>query len=174
MRFTGLISWIAYKEGIALMKMGVRIWFCMFLLAHCVPMTSCTSFTGTILYSTNTAIMEFDIDTHNVTVLVEQSDTVFAMDYDYKNRFIYFPRYNTHDIVRFAYPSKNRTLQRVIQSLSYPSGIAVDSTNDHIYWTADFAHILSRCNMDGSNVIVLSTLSYPFVIRLDLTNRYYV
>ncbi|CAG2199985.1 LRP5_6 [Mytilus edulis] len=117
--------------------------------------------------------MEFDIDTGNVTVLVEQSDNVYAMDYDYKNRFIYFPRYNTHDIVRFAYPSKNRTLQTVIQSSPYsPSGIAVDPTNDHIYWTDYDGHRLSRCNLDGSNVTVLSSLSSPFVIRLDLTNRW--
>ena len=50
MSFTGLISWIAYKEGIALMKMGVRIWFCMFLLAHCVPMTSCTCMYNSLYY----------------------------------------------------------------------------------------------------------------------------
>ncbi|XP_063399571.1 low-density lipoprotein receptor-related protein 4-like isoform X3 [Mytilus trossulus] len=117
--------------------------------------------------------MEFDIDTRNVTVLLVQSDTVFDMDYDYKNRFIYFPRYYTHDIVRFAYPSKNRTLQTVIQSSPhYPSGIAVDPTNDHIYWIDFYVGRLSRCNLDGSNVTVLSSLSLPFVIRLDLTNRW--
>ncbi|XP_063399564.1 low-density lipoprotein receptor-related protein 4-like isoform X2 [Mytilus trossulus] len=150
--------------------MEVQIVLCLCVLLHCQKLTS--SFTGTILYSTYNAIMEFDIDTGNVTVLVEQSHYVYAMDYDYKNRFIYFPRYNSDDIVRFAYPSKNRTLQRVIQSLPYPSGIAVDSTNDHIYWVAEYAESLLRCNMDGSNEIVLSTPSYPFVIRLDLTNRW--
>ncbi|VDH97063.1 Hypothetical predicted protein [Mytilus galloprovincialis] len=116
--------------------------------------------------------MEFDIDTRNVTVLLEQSEYVYAMDYDYKNRFIYFPRYNTHDIVRFAYPSKNTTLQTVIQSLSGPTGIAVDPTNGHIYWTDYNTNRLSRCNLDGNNVNVLSSLNSPLVIRLDLTNRW--
>ncbi|CAG2237274.1 unnamed protein product [Mytilus edulis] len=116
--------------------------------------------------------MEFDIDTGNVTVLLEQSENVYAMDYDYKNRFIYFPRYNTHDIVRFAYPSKNTTLQTVIQSLSGPTGIAVDPTNGHIYWTDYNTNRLSRCNLDGNNVNVLSSLNSPLVIRLDLTNRW--
>ncbi|XP_063417090.1 low-density lipoprotein receptor-related protein 8-like [Mytilus trossulus] len=151
--------------------MEVHVWWCMCFLLHCKLQLS--SFTGHILFSTNNSIMEFDIDTRNVTVLLVQSDTVFDMDYDYKNRFIYFPRYYTHDIVRFAYPSKNRTLQTVIQSSPYhPSGIAVDPTNAHIYWTDLLGHRLSRCNLDGTNVTVLSTLSFPIVIRLDLTNRW--
>ncbi|XP_071122406.1 very low-density lipoprotein receptor-like [Mytilus edulis] len=151
--------------------MEVQILLCLCVLLHCQKLTS--SFTGNILFSTNTAIIEFDIDTRNLAVLVEQSDVVYAMDYDYKNRFIYFPRYSTHDIVRFAYPSKNRTLQTVIKSSPYyPTGIAVDPTNGHIYWTDNSGQRLSRCYLDGSNVTVLSSLSLPFVIRLDLTNRW--
>ncbi|XP_071122401.1 low-density lipoprotein receptor-related protein 5-like [Mytilus edulis] len=173
MRFTGLISWIAYKEGIALMKMGVRIWFCMFLLAHCVPMTSCTSCQDTLLYTRYSSIMEFDVYTRRVTVLVDVgSSFVYGIDYDYKNRFIYFPRFNTHQIVRFAYPSKTITLQTVVQTDPYPTGIAVDTTNNHIYWANYIAQKLSRCNIDGSNVTVLSTLNHPFLIRLDFTNRW--
>ncbi|CAG2237267.1 VLDLR [Mytilus edulis] len=149
--------------------MGVNIWFCMCLLAHCVPLTS--SYQGTLLYSNFTSIMEFDIGTRKVTVLVEQSSRVYAMDYDYKHRFIYFPRHSKNDIVRFAYPSMNRTLQTVIRSLSSPSGIAVDPTNGHIYWIDNKSYRLSRCNVDGSNPTVLSSLSSPFVIRFDLTNR---
>ncbi|CAC5377278.1 unnamed protein product [Mytilus coruscus] len=135
--------------------------------------------------------MEFDVDTHNVTVLVDTGGSdVFALDYDYKNRYIYFPRYDIHDIVRyvnfysddvkktnynlyrFPYPSKNRTLQTVAQTDLYPVGIAVDSANDHIYWVDIYMYKLSRCNLDGTNMTVLSNLSYPWVIRLDVTNRW--
>ncbi|XP_063417214.1 low-density lipoprotein receptor-related protein 5-like [Mytilus trossulus] len=148
--------------------MEVHVWWCMCFLLHCKLQPS--SFTGTILFSTYNAIMEFDIDTGNVTVLVEQSDTVYAMDYDYKNRFIYFPRHITHDIVRFAYPSNTTTLQTVVQSLSYPTGIAVDSANDHLYWIDSFINHLSRCNLDGSNVTVLSTFIEPWTLkRTDCT-----
>ncbi|CAC5392975.1 unnamed protein product [Mytilus coruscus] len=115
--------------------------------------------------------MEFDIVTRNVTVLVDHGGSyVFDMDYDYKTRFMYFPRYYTHDIVRFAYPSKNITLQTVIQSLSSPTGIAVDSTNGHIYWCEYGTNRLSRCNLDGSNVTVLAVQSRPIEIQLDVTN----
>ncbi|CAG2227843.1 unnamed protein product [Mytilus edulis] len=115
--------------------------------------------------------MEFDFDTRSATVLLELGGTyVFTMNYDYQNRYIYVPRHNYQDIVRFAYPSNNTTLQTVVQSLSYPTGIAVDSANDHIYWID--SNRLSRCNLDGRNVTVLSTFIYPWVIRLDVTNRW--
>ncbi|CAC5377272.1 unnamed protein product [Mytilus coruscus] len=152
--------------------MGVRLWFCMCLFALCVPLVS--SLSSKVLYSANNAIMEFDLDTRTVTKLLEPgSNRVFAMDYDYKHRFIYFPRYDTNDIVRFAYPSSNRTLQTVVQTDPFPSGIAVDSTNEHIYWVVPAGtNTLSRCNLDGSNLTLLTTLSVPYVVRLDVTNRW--
>ncbi|XP_052067597.1 low-density lipoprotein receptor-related protein 5-like isoform X2 [Mytilus californianus] len=150
--------------------MEVKVWFCMCIFLNWILLAS--SYSRKLLYSVHNAIMEFDTDTHNVTVLVEHGgDYVYAMDYDYKNRFIYFPRYNTRDIVRFPYSSKNITLQTVIQSLSYPIGIAVDSTNDHLYWVDYNTHRLSRCSLNGSNRTVLSTLYHPIVIRVDVKNR---
>ncbi|CAG2190431.1 unnamed protein product [Mytilus edulis] len=128
--------------------------------------------------------MEFDFDTHSATVLLELGSTsVYAIDYDYQNRYIYFPRYSYNDIVRFPYPSNNTTLQTVVQSLSYPTGIAVDSANGHIYWIDAGTDILSRCNLDGSNITVLSTLSilgWMYIVeqytgilksRFDLSDR---
>ncbi|CAG2242148.1 LRP1B [Mytilus edulis] len=151
--------------------MGVKILFLICLLPHCVPFAS--SYQVKLLYSTVTGIIEFDFDTHSATVLLEHgSSGVYAIDYDYQNRYIYFPRYSYHDIVRFPYPSNNTTLQTVVQSLSYPTGIAVDSANDHIYWIDYYGSQLSRCNIDGSNVTVLSTFIHPWVIRLDVTNRW--
>lgn len=46
--------------------------------------------------------MEFDLDKRHVTVLVETGRSfAYAMEYDYKNRFVYFPRYQSiGDILR--------------------------------------------------------------------------
>lgn len=77
---------------------------------------------------------------------------------------------------RFSYLSQNTTLQHVVTTLSGPSGIAVDSVNDHVYWVYHGSNTLSRCKSDGTNVVtvVLSTgFSDTFMIRLDITNRYY-
>ncbi|CAC5389511.1 unnamed protein product [Mytilus coruscus] len=151
-------------------EMEVNVCFCLFVLNQCSLLAS--SFSGKLLYSNDTSIMEFDIDTHNLTVLVEQGSSVYGMDYDYKNRFIYFPRYNIYDIARFPYPSENRTLQTIVQTEQYPIGIAVDSANGHIYWTDISTHKLSRCVLDGTNVTIISTISNSWAIRLDVTNRW--
>lgn len=61
--------------------------------------------------------MEFDVDTHNVTVLVEHGRSyVYAMDYDYTNRFIYFPRYMDKDIVRYVNVYYNDVKSREISN----------------------------------------------------------
>lgn len=57
---------------------------------------------GKLLFSNLTAIMEYDVGTHNVAVLLEHgTNAVFALEYDYKNRYVYFPRYDIHDIARY-------------------------------------------------------------------------
>ncbi|CAG2251779.1 unnamed protein product [Mytilus edulis] len=125
------------------------------------------AFSGTLLYSNSISIIEFDIGTSNATVLVEQVQSiVFALDYDYTNRYVYLPRFDKFDIVRFPYPSTNIKLQIIIATDPHPTGIAVDSVNEHIYWVTYGA--LSRSNLDGTNKKTVSTsLSVPWVIRLD-------
>lgn len=77
-----------------------------------------------------------------------------------------------YDSYRFPYPSKNKTIETIVQTDPYPVGLAVDSINDHIYLVEYPGNKLLRCNLDGSNVIVLATLRNPHVIRLDIANRY--
>lgn len=74
---------------------------------------------------------------------------------------------------RFQYPSQSIVLQHVVHTGNGPSGVAVDSTNDHVYWVYDGGNTLSRCKSDGTNVVVVSnSLSSTFMISLDITNRY--
>ncbi|VDI53101.1 Hypothetical predicted protein [Mytilus galloprovincialis] len=118
--------------------------------------------------------MEFDVDTRNVTVLfVHTGSEVNAMDYDYRNRYVYFPRYSRHDIMRFKYPSENRILETVIHT-QRPVCIAIDSVNGHLYWIKyQEDNTLSRSDLDGTNVHVVSTpLRDTFALRLDLSRRW--
>lgn len=55
-----------------------------------------------------------------------------------------------------------------------PAGVAVDSFNDHVYWVSNYDNKLYRCKLDGTNVVVFNTLSYTFMIQLDVTNRYLI
>ncbi|CAC5392976.1 LRP5_6 [Mytilus coruscus] len=150
--------------------MEVQVWLCMCLLIHYTLHAS--SFHQKLLFSSSTSIMEFDVTRRNVTLLVKDlNSSVQALDYDYENGYVYFPRFLLNDIMRFQYPSKNITLQRVIYTQPYPVGIAIDSPNGHIYWIVDGVNKLSRCNLDGTSVTALTTLRSPWVIRLDVTNR---
>lgn len=78
-----------------------------------------------------------------------------------------------NDSYRFAYPSTNRTLHTVVQTDPYPIGLAVDSTNEHIWVVGAGSGTLSRCNLDGSNLTLLTIISAPYVVRLDVTKRYF-
>ncbi|XP_071181607.1 very low-density lipoprotein receptor-like [Mytilus edulis] len=150
--------------------MDIIIWLLMCLLPRCVPQSSpCL---GKLLYSNSISIIKFDVETRNSTVLVKQVQSiVYALDYDYTNRYVYLPRFDQFDIVRFPYPSTNIKLKIIIATDPHPTGIAVDSVNEHIYWVTYGA--LSRSNLDGTNEKTVSTsLSVPWVIRLDFTNRW--
>ncbi|CAC5383058.1 unnamed protein product [Mytilus coruscus] len=128
---------------------------------------------GKLLLASSHSIIEFDVDTANVTVLVGHGGSiVYSVDYDYENRYVYFPRYTFGDIVRFPYPSQNIQLQHVVNTSSFPAGVAVDSANDHVYWVVSDGNTLSRCKSDGTNVVVFTSFSDTFMIRLDFTNRW--
>ncbi|CAC5413281.1 LRP1 [Mytilus coruscus] len=151
--------------------MEVTGWLCLCLLLHCIELAS--SLRGKLLFSNSTSIMEFDVATQNVTPLIEHAGSrLFALDFDYSKGYVYFPRALQQEIMRFPYTSTNRTLQTVVKTGLLPVGLAVDSVNEHVYWIEYYGFELYRCNMDGTNITVLSTLRNPFVIRLDVTNRW--
>lgn len=63
-------------------------------------------------------------------------------------------------------------MQTVVETEPYPTGIGVDSANDHIYWITRFG-ILSKCNLDGTIIsTVASSFKDSWVMRLDITNRF--
>ncbi|XP_071121805.1 pro-epidermal growth factor-like [Mytilus edulis] len=153
--------------------MDVRLWFSI----CCIPyhMTDAASVPGKVLFANYTSINEIDVKTRIMTVLVNHGENaVFSLDYDYQNKYVYFPRYNLNEIMRFPYPSQNIILQHVVSTSSNPSDVAVDSANDHVYWVNHYGNTVSRCKLDGTNVVVVSNSlsSSTFMIRLDVINRW--
>ncbi|CAC5383057.1 LRP4 [Mytilus coruscus] len=152
--------------------MDVRVWFNICLI--CYHTLAAESVCGKLLFATTQSIMEVDVDTQSVTELVELGGIdVMSLDYDYENKYVYFPRIQRGDIVRFHYPSQNITLQHVVNtSFAVVVGIAVDSANDHVYWVTDSGNTLSRCKSDGTNLVVFNCFSGTVKIRLDVKNRW--
>lgn len=53
------------------------------------------------MFASPQSIIEVDMDTHKLTVLVSHGGSVvYSLDYDYKNGYVYFPRFTFKDIVR--------------------------------------------------------------------------
>ncbi|XP_071121806.1 low-density lipoprotein receptor-related protein 4-like [Mytilus edulis] len=151
--------------------MDVRVWFNICMIFY--HTSAAESVRGKVLFANFTSINEIDVKTRIVTVLVNHGDSVYSLDYDYQNKYVYFPRYNLNYIMRFPYPSQNITLQHVVSTSLSPSGVAVDSANDHVYWVNNYGNTVSRCKLDGTNVVVVSnSLSNTFMIRLDVINRW--
>ncbi|VDH93838.1 Hypothetical predicted protein [Mytilus galloprovincialis] len=127
------------------------------------------------LLHTNASIKEFDLQTRKVTVLYELGATVYSIDYNFKNKQVYFPRYFNNDIMRFGYPAHCIILHKVVSTGNRPAGLAIDSTRNHIYWTesiGSFGRIV-RCDLDGSNkTVIAQNLDYPFVLRFDVINSW--
>ncbi|VDI60052.1 Hypothetical predicted protein, partial [Mytilus galloprovincialis] len=152
--------------------MDVKMWFGICFIHYHIP--DAASVRGKVLFANFTSINEIDVKTRIVTVLVNHGDSyVYSLDYDYQNKYVYFPRDNLNDIMRFPYPSQNITLQHVVNTSSSPTGVAVDSANDHIYWVKSLGDTLLRCKLDGTNVtVVCKSLSNTYMIQLDVTNRW--
>lgn len=88
--FTGFISWIEFKESIALTKMGVLKLFRVCLLAHCVPLTSCK---------------------YNFMYISYCTIPLFYIAYfDWKSTCVYIAMFEDGWILRFVYKEKSRLL----------------------------------------------------------------
>ncbi|VDI78941.1 Hypothetical predicted protein, partial [Mytilus galloprovincialis] len=127
-------------------------------------------FTRKILFTTDSYIKEFDVESNTVTILADHADRVYGMDYDDKHNYIYFTRHFNYDVMRLRYPSQNYTLQSICTTGINPGGIAIDYVLGHVYFAHDNTKI-SRCNLDGSNAVDIHTsLNGPFALGLDVKN----
>lgn len=73
-----------------------------------------SAFRVKVLFSNGNSILEIDVDTRKETVLVGYGGGyVFAMDYDYENRFVYLARYNLFGIFRYVLVEDDRIKNRV-------------------------------------------------------------
>ncbi|XP_052103387.1 low-density lipoprotein receptor-related protein 5-like [Mytilus californianus] len=94
------------------------------------------------------------------------------MDYDYKNGYIYFPRYSKNDILRFRYPSNYTYQTENVTMANNPIGIAIDPLYNHVYWIERYTGKLYQCNMDGSNQLLILQDDPMFALTLDIANRW--
>ncbi|VDI83630.1 Hypothetical predicted protein [Mytilus galloprovincialis] len=126
-----------------------------------------------LIVSTLGKVTEVNLQTRAVTHLLTNLESeIDSMDYDYKNGYIYFPRYSKNDILRFRYPSNYAYQIENVTMANNPIGIAIDPLYSHLYWIERYTGKLYQCNMDGSNQLLILQ-DYPmFALTLDVINRW--
>ncbi|XP_052081028.1 low-density lipoprotein receptor-like isoform X1 [Mytilus californianus] len=126
-----------------------------------------------LIVSTRGKITEVNLQTKAVThLLTNLGSEINSMDYDYKNGYIYFPRYSKNDILRFRYPSNYTYQTENVTIANNPIGIAIDPLYNHVYWIERYTGKLYQCNMDGSNQFLILQDDPMFALTLDIANRW--
>lgn len=78
------------------------------------------------------------------------------------NVFVYF--------YRLKYPSDVNTVPETIITTDYPTGVAVDTINDHLYWCDQANNQIYRSNLDGTSTAVIANVNGPLDLELDISN----
>ncbi|XP_076087726.1 vitellogenin receptor-like [Mytilus galloprovincialis] len=118
-------------------------------------------------------IKVINLDTGDASYLLTdlQSD-IYSIEYDYKNMYIYFPRFDKNDILRFRYPSEKVYNLETVTAADKPTGLAIDPVNNHLYWTEQFKGNLYRSNLDGSDKTLILQDDIIFALTIDFKERW--
>ncbi|CAG2196148.1 NOTCH1 [Mytilus edulis] len=143
--------------------MDVLVWFSIcFIYCH-LPAAECIS--GKLLFASSQSIIEVDIYTHSMSVLLGMALVVYSLDYDDENKYVYFPRIDFGDIMRWLYIGYHTSgISKSRFDLTEFSFIAnfksnnlvwvvcmdIDITNHRLYWITYDGDIKS-VNDDGSD-----------------------
>ncbi|XP_076089458.1 protein cueball-like [Mytilus galloprovincialis] len=127
-----------------------------------------------LLFSISNEINEFNLETENTTrILTNLGSDIYSIAYDYNSGYIYFPRLQSNDIRRLQYPSEQPYTSELVSSASEPIGVTVDSINGHVYWTEYTAKKIYRCNLNGTDkLLILTDVDALCAITLDYRNRW--
>ncbi|VDI27720.1 Hypothetical predicted protein [Mytilus galloprovincialis] len=125
-----------------------------------------------LIFSSPHSLKEIDLQTGTVNKLADINYTVESLAYDYKDKYLYVPRYEKGDILRFSYPSNaSVTFATVVVSNSKIIGVAYDSLNAHLYWAEVDTGKIMRCKADGSELTNIRNETHPSVITIDIDDR---
>ncbi|CAG2241716.1 VLDLR [Mytilus edulis] len=80
--------------------------------------------------------------------------------------------FERNDILRFRYPSEQPYVSETVTKADKPVGVAIDQLYSHVYLTEYGTGKLYRCNLDGSNKIVVLQDDPLYAITLDNSNRW--
>lgn len=144
------------------------------LLSRFMLILSTNDLNPQLLFSNIKTAAIIDTETGNITIIASGIPRAISIDYHRTKGFIYWSDVTVRSISRLKYPFNNREVAEVIitDDIHTPDGIAIDSVNDHLYWTDTGIDKVMRSNLDGSSrtVILDTNLQEPRAIVLDEAN----
>lgn len=126
-----------------------------------------------IIYSIHGSIKEINLLNGEVSTLVSNlQSNIYSLDYDYKTGYVFFPRHNKDDILRFRYPSDTAYSTELVTSAREPIALVIDPLLNHVYWTEIYQQKIYRCNFDGTNKNLILQDDQLYAITLDYVNSW--
>ncbi|CAC5403636.1 unnamed protein product [Mytilus coruscus] len=121
-----------------------------------------------IILSGDSNIKVLNMDTGDVSyVLTDLQSNIYSIDYDYRNMYIYFPRFDQNDVLRFRYPSEDVSNLETVTVADKPTGLAIDPVSNHLYWTEQSKGNLYRSNLDWSLKTLILQDDIIFALTID-------
>ena len=105
--------------------------------------------------------------------LITTGVTPIAIALDVANNRMYWTEGSPADYMILSAAMDGTEMRFVIEGLSSPSGIAVDSEGGKLYWTDIGSHKIQRADLDGTGIEDLVTVETqePVDIALDIVHR---
>jgi hypothetical protein len=120
----------------------------------------------------NNSIGCSSLDGQNIQSLVA-APAGKALDYDAVSDIIYWTEYDSTAGYIYMLDLNTMSKQTIISATTInPRAIAVDTINDRIYFSDNKSNSLKRCDIDGTNVVVIATgLQSVYDIELDIAGQ---
>ncbi|CAC5371719.1 unnamed protein product [Mytilus coruscus] len=124
-----------------------------------------------LLFSYRTAIALFDTKTENISILADGCDHVLFLDYHSSKHYIFWSDYHIGTISRLPYRAGFKSEQEIIIiGANNPTGVAVDSINDYLYWSEMGGDRIHRSHLNGSSTTFSIDVPAPHGLALDISN----
>lgn len=114
-----------------------------------------------LMFSTQRTIRKLAIGRlfHDYSDVVRSQKGIAALDYDYRENYLFWTDIRDERICGARLPSQDTTAalceRTVVSSVSSPEGIAVDWATKKIYWTDGGHNVIEVAEFDGSHRLTL-------------------
>ncbi|KAL3867641.1 hypothetical protein ACJMK2_040515 [Sinanodonta woodiana] len=130
-----------------------------------------------LIFANRRDIRRLRVDSGIMETLVEETENSIALDYDFKNNYLFYTDSATEQILRVNLTPNGSFVKKEIiinEGIKAPDGLAVDWLYNHIYWTDTGLDQISVADYFGNKqkTLISTGLDDPRAIAVDPVNGY--